>query len=569
MSIDPRESERVVLGAAMNDPASARAAVETLTPADFSAESRGLVFGAISRLVKGGHDPDPVAVVNRLREAEQLALVGGAAAVSELSDVVPFSMDLAVHIEAVRRAARERHAERMARTFIEGARTPGVVAGLKRALDDLDAPFSGAVGVRMSDVEREVVRWLWPGRMPLGMMTVIDGHPGQGKSTLSLDLAARVSAGQSMPFSDGPPISGGVVLLSAEDSLGATVRPRLEAAGADLQRIVALSTMGEGAERRVLSIPEDLEAVEQAMAQVDAKLVVVDPLSSFVSGRIDMHRDGDVRRALSALADLASRTGAAVILVRHLRKSATGDPLLRGLGSVGIIAAARAGLLVAPDPADEDVRVIASTKGNLAPAAPSIRWRLQSVGDVARVEWIEECSTSAHELLAEDGSGRRAEAREDAVEFLQSTLANGPVRSTIVTDRAAQAGIAERTLWRAKNALDVTSYRESGAWWWQLPAESKSANNEKVAGMAGLGWQASTSQLVPSFSGKAAKSANPCGSGGLESGSLDRSDILGRFSRLEPDSPAEHRFLDHLEASGWRRGELMELLAEAAERGEQ
>jgi hypothetical protein len=246
-----------------------------------------------------------------------------------------------------------------------------------RATEDLSEPWAGSAlppewnerhlrTVPLALVEETALRWLWPGRIPLGTITLLDGDPGLGKSLLALDLVARVTRGAAMP--DGGDtlagavegvVDGGAVLLSAEDDLAATVRPRLDAAGADLQRVLAVQTvltydtaMGQEVERG-FALPGDVPLLVAAIGEVDAKLVVIDPLMAYLDGRVNSWRDQDVRAALAPLARLAERTGVAVVILRHLTKGGSTNALYRGGGSIGIIGAARSGLLVAraPNPA--------------------------------------------------------------------------------------------------------------------------------------------------------------------------------------------------------------------------
>lgn len=352
-------------------------------------------------------------------------------------------------------------------------------AGLMAALADLPVLVEGeasatpaVVGTLLSDVQAEAVRWLWAGRIPLAKMTVLDGDPGLGKSTLTLDLAARVTTSGRMPDGSAGAM-GGVVLLTAEDGLGDTVRPRLEAAGADLARVVALSSIGTGRDRRPVVLPEDIETVTAAIRRVGAVLVVVDPLMAFLSGKVDSHRDQDVRRALAQLATLAEETGAALVVVRHLNKTAAGNPLYRGGGSIGIVGAARAGLLVARDPADEDRRILATTKCNLAAEPRSWRWRLEAEpGLPVCVRWIEECDLRAADLVCD--TRPRHGAQGGAEDFLEAALADGPRPADDVIAEASTAGISKRTLARAKGALGVVARKVGGPgqaqrWEWLLP----------------------------------------------------------------------------------------------------
>jgi hypothetical protein len=247
--------------------------------------------------------------------------------------------------------------------FYRAPKTVKLADGTERRIEDLQPE---EIGKLLSSVEPEEVSWLWPSWLALGKLALVDGDPGLGKSAMTLDLAARVSSGKVFP--DGAECEpAGVVLLSAEDGLADTIRPRLDAAGADTSKVLALATVpDEDGHDRLLSIPEDLALIEKGIRRVGARLVVVDPLMAFLSGDTNSHRDQDVRRALAPLAGLAERTGAAVLVVRHLNKAAANNPLYRGGGSIGIIGAARMAFVVGKDPQDESRRVLASTKNNLA-----------------------------------------------------------------------------------------------------------------------------------------------------------------------------------------------------------
>ncbi len=262
------------------------------------------------------------------------------------------------------------------------------------------------VGVLLSEVAPRRVEWLWAGRVPKGKLTLLESDPGTGKSAMIMDLAARVSSGRDMPDGTRGGAAAGVVILSAEDDLADTVRPRLDAAGGDTSRILALTTNGDEAGDRLPSLPEEIPLIEQGIERVGAELVIIDPLVAYFGGKIDSHRDQDVRRVLAALAALAGRTGAAVLVVRHLNKAGGGNPLYRGGGFIGIIAAARSGLLLAKDPENEDLRVLAVNKGNLAKPAQNLAFLLEEADNGAvRVAWQGESSASVGQLLGANHGG--------------------------------------------------------------------------------------------------------------------------------------------------------------------
>lgn len=328
------------------------------------------------------------------------------------------------------------------------------------------APAAIAGLITMSTVVPELVDWLWPARIPLSMITMVDGDPGLGKSTMTLDIAARVSRGRVMPF-EAPRSrpAADVILLTAEDHLAATVRPRLDAAGADLHRVHVVQTMPrkDDPDRPPMLVAEDIARLEQIVIAKRAKLVIVDPIMAFLDAATDAHRDQDMRAVLRLIAATAERTGAAILVVRHLRKGA-GSALYRGAGSIGIVGAARSALLVAADPDDPEQRVLAASKCNLAPLAPSLRWQLVDQGGVARVEWLGVADGVTADDLARvadpAGSDEGASDLDRAVEALREVLADGPVPTRQAMAAASElAGCSVRTVERARQRLGVEAVR--------------------------------------------------------------------------------------------------------------
>jgi putative DNA primase/helicase len=342
------------------------------------------------------------------------------------------------------------------------------------------AASSGLALIRIADVKPERVEWVWQGRIPRGKVTVLDGDPGLGKSTFTLDLIARVTTGSPLPTGEPPGVAGSAILLSAEDGVADTIRPRLEVAGADLERVAVIDHVADPDGPRPFALPGDLPQLELAIVEHGAVLVVVDPLMAFLGADVKSHQDQDVRRALHPLKELAERTGAAIVVVRHLNKSGGAEAIYRGGGSIGIIGAARAGLIVAKDPQDEHRRILAVSKSNLAATPPALAYRVvgDELYDTARIVWDGTSELSATDLLR--GPDPDAPERDEAETFLRGFLADGPAEAKTVEREARKADIASRTLRRARERLGIKPRKvgkpgEPGFWEWALPEGGQKA----------------------------------------------------------------------------------------------
>jgi putative DNA primase/helicase len=337
--------------------------------------------------------------------------------------------------------------------------------------------------VRLSDVKPEQVRWLWPGRIATGKLTLIAGDPGLGKSFLTLDIAARVSNGAGWPDASGQRYEpGDVVLLSAEDDVADTIRPRLDAAGADVARIVAIEAVRAPDKHGKLStrpvdLSQDVEHVEAAIRQLaNPKLVVVDPISAYM-GETDSHNNAETRAMLAKLADLAARRRVAVACVSHLNKGAGRSAVYRVTGSLGFVAAARTVWSVSRDEHDHERRLMLPIKNNLARDTNGLAYSLHAADENATpcVAWEDETvAMIADDVLngGDDEPGKTA--TEEAAEWLRDLLAAGPIKPAEVIAKARDAGYSESTVQRAKRRAGVESVAERDGdnkmtgWAWKL-----------------------------------------------------------------------------------------------------
>ena len=334
------------------------------------------------------------------------------------------------------------------------------------------------------------IEWLWPGRVALGKLTLIAGEPGLGKSQLAAALAAAVSTGGPWPCGDDRAPHGSVVMLSAEDDASDTVVPRLSATGADLARVRLVSAVesGDGRKnvRRSFNLQTDLDLLETAMRDAgDARLVIIDPLTSYLGRGIDGNQTPAVRSVLDPLAEMAARWRAAVVGITHFSKSGGVSAINRFIGSIAFVAAARAAFVVTADPESDDParRLFLPVKNNLAPLGSGLSFRIeqQPLGNghsASAIAWGEPVTVTAGEILAMSAAVDDRPARADAEEFLRDLLADGPQPVTEIQLEAEDAGIAWRTLNRAKKAIGVAAERHAecergfgaaGRWYWRLP----------------------------------------------------------------------------------------------------
>jgi putative DNA primase/helicase len=361
--------------------------------------------------------------------------------------------------------------------------------------------------VRLADVKPEPVAWLWPGRIALGKLTLIAGDPGLGKSFVTLDMAARVSTGCGWPDRPGVSIEpGGVVLLSAEDGIADTIRPRLDAAGADVARIVALEAIRAVCEHgresaRTFDLSRDLLALESAIRSVDGcRLVVIDPVTAYLGG-VDSHKNAEIRGLLAPLSAIAERHRVAVVAVTHLNKSGAGPAIYRAMGSLAFAAAARAAWAVSKDKDDPKRRLLLPIKNNIAPDTGGLAYRIEptGVGGCPVVAWEPDpVNVSADDALAGDrDQGGGGGALDEAMEWLRDTLSDGPCPAKDVKAAAESDGIKLRTLDRAKKSLGVKADREGyaseGRWVWAMPhsapTDPKDAKPQGLAHNGKLGAQ--------------------------------------------------------------------------------
>ena len=334
------------------------------------------------------------------------------------------------------------------------------------------APWvTGPLPTRLSEVKPEPVSWLWPGWISVGTVVVLEGNPGVGKTLLALDLAARVSAGRTMPDGrSGLSEPAGVVLVTGDD-LSRTVRPRLDVMGADVTRIQHLPCDGHR-----LPTDADLASIRVTIGAAAAKFVVVAPLLPVPSSGAASCTDQELRNALTKLARLAARTRTAILVTRDLDNGAAGNTRDRGAG-LGNVSGVSTRLIAGPDPDDAQqsvLRRIASDPSTEGAEFVQFRMVVTDAG-VRSITWNAPPNAPAPSRRVARSGRQGPSALGVASDFLRKLLADGAVPAGEVVDAATAAGIRMATLKRAKHLLEVESEKlgqpgsDAQAWIWRLP----------------------------------------------------------------------------------------------------
>ena len=320
--------------------------------------------------------------------------------------------------------------------------------------------------INMEQVEIEKIDWLLYPFIPFGKVTIVQGDPGEGKTTMVLQIIAKLTKGEAVlpSGSDEPALEAktvdlepvNVIYQTAEDGLGDTIKPRLLSAGADCSRVMVIDDNDQA-----LTMMD--ARLEEAIIKTKARLVVLDPIQGFLGAAVDMHRANEIRPLMKRVAVLAEKYHCAIILIGHMNKNSNGKSSYRGLGSIDFQAAARSVLIVGRIKDEPEIRVVCHVKSSLAPEGKSIAFRLDK--DTG-FEWIGEYDISADDLLSGDNRGQKI---HEAKEFLKEILVSGSVAQTKVAEEAESRGIKKKTLWNAKKELEIESVKIGNQWFWMLP----------------------------------------------------------------------------------------------------
>jgi len=380
----------------------------------------------------------------------------------------------------------------------ELARESGQLDKARELYLEATKPFSlngkAARVVRLADVERRKVSWLWRSWVPWGQLAILDGDMGCGKTQIALDIAARVTRGWQMPPGgrkrhrrDGRKPAN-VLILSSEDDAASTIGPRFDAAGGDGERALVLTPDSEG--NAPMMFPQSFPELERLIREHDIRLVVIDPFYGFLDGKVDSNTDHKVRSVMRFLSDIAQQTGCTIVLIRHLNKKTDTDPLYRGGGSVGVAAACPAALIIGRDPENRDVRVLAGNRIKHAPMAASMAYTIEGfdhpeAGATSRVEWIGETELTAHDILRPEKKKQgRPSKQDEIVEFIQGLFAKRKTMTATELEEKVigRFGCSPGTFKTARKTAGVKAQKQgmSGGWIVRLSGEESNNSAEEA-----------------------------------------------------------------------------------------
>lgn len=346
--------------------------------------------------------------------------------------------------------------------------------------DEAASPQPGITLTTASTIRPEPIAWIWPGWLAAGKLHVLAGMAGTGKTTIALAVAATLTGRGRWPDGEACRSAADVVIWSGEDDAADTLVPRLMTMGADLERVHLITgATDEEGRKRGFDPAADMIELKTALALKNPRLLILDPISSAVSG--DSHQNTEVRRSLQPVVDLASSLGCAVLGITHFSKGTAGrDPLERVTGSMAFGALARlvwATIKPAKDSEDQNRRLI-RTKSNIGPDGGGFEYSLEQMAVPGMADlygscilWGDTLEGSAIELagqIEEDRPDNTPSPREEAKDFLLVMLGDGPRMQTEIKELADQEGIAIATLKRAKKDLGIVSTKLADGWQWKM-----------------------------------------------------------------------------------------------------
>lgn len=464
---------------------------------DFYRREHQVLFDLIAKKLAQGECIDALTLSHEIKDIPELKEVNGEIYVLELLNQTYSTANISSYVEIVKEHSQRRQFKEILNYLNNHSDESNVKTLVQQAYQELAQLIStplpehhGIIYDKFSDIQSQAISWLWPNQIARSKVSIIAGNPGLGKSQITAYIAATVSSGGVWPVEETRCQPGGVIFLSAEDDPADTIRPRLEAVGADLSKtyLIKLVENKKGKEvKKAFNLKTDLPNLEKLLIELkDIALIVIDPITAYL-GQTDSYNNAEVRGLLTPLSDLAAKYHVAIIAVSHLNKNSNQEALLRVAGSLAFVAAARTAFVVTHDPNDKKRRFLFPVKNNIAEDKDGFAFSIQSCLleenqlSTSRVVWEEErISEDVMNLMKPPSDSEDNSVLKEAMDFLSKELAHSARTVNQLKKAANEYGLSWMSITRAKIALKIIPKKSglTGGWVWSLPEELKKTSNE-------------------------------------------------------------------------------------------
>lgn len=482
------EAEQAVLGGILFDNTVWPLVQEQLSSKDFYRREHQVLFDLISKKLEQGDCIDALSLSNEVKTRPELKEINGEIYVFELLRQTYSVANILTYVGIVKEHAQKRQFKEILNYLNEHSKESDVKTLVKQAYQELEQlsclplPLhQDILYKKFMDIKPQAIDWLWPYQIARGKVSIIAGNPGLGKSQLTAFIAATVSSGGVWPVEQTKCNVGGVIFLSAEDDPADTIRPRLEAVGANLSKVYIIELVKnkkQGKEtKRGFNLKTDLPDLEKLLKELsDIALIVIDPITAYL-GQTDSYNNAEVRGLLTPLSELAAKYNVAIVAVSHLNKNSSQDPLLRVAGSLAFVAAARTAFVVTHDPNDKKRRFLFPIKNNIAEDKKGFAFSIQSCElkdshiSTSKVVWEKEMvSEDVLNFMKSSDDPEEQSALKEAADFLADLLKDCSMSVKKIKSLSHQSGHSWITVRRAKEKLGIVHKKEPfrGDWIWRL-----------------------------------------------------------------------------------------------------
>ena len=462
-----RAAEAAVIGSVIIDPDCLNKVAAILGPDSFAFPENQIIYQTILDLRETDKAIDGLLLRNALEESGQLEKIGGVDYIAKILDSVPSSANAEYYSKIVVEKLKRR------KLIVVGEQIKKIIESTDGSVGENVCQIQQVVSelgdlaesehlrlINFSGIEPKSITWLVENKFPNGAVTIFAGDPGSTKSMLAVSLAAKISTGAKWANCETPLKKGSVIFISDEDDPNKIIRPRLDAHGADVNKVFILNYKTD----EFFNLVTHLPALESIIARIpDLRAIFLDPITAYL-GNINANSNAEVRAVLTPLAALAARYDIAVIGINHFNKRQDLSYMYRGLGSTAFVAQARSAWGILTDKDDEETRILCPIKSNYCIRPSGLRYRI--------IDGAIQFESEPFTIRIDDAGDRNSAKLDNAVDWLQNRLESGAVLSSTIFEEGETQGFKRNLLFRAKDSLKIKASKEgfgdSGRWLWEL-----------------------------------------------------------------------------------------------------